>query len=46
MNKEKVEGEVCDINYGMLFVILMKIWVGDYKDCVDVDLVVIIVGVN
>lgn len=46
VNCVKVEGEVMDLNYGIFFVKFVKIWVGDYEDCKDVDIIIIIVGVN
>lgn len=45
VNEVKVEGEVMDLSYVVLFVlVLIRVWKGSYEDCKDVDFVVIIVG--
>ncbi len=47
LNKERVEGEVMDLNHCLAFSpSKMKIKVGDYTDCKDADLIVIAAGVN
>lgn len=47
LNKERVEGEVMDLNHCLAFSpSKMKIKVGDYSDCNDADLIVIAAGVN
>ncbi len=47
LNKERVEGEVMDLNHCLAFSpSKMKIKVGDYSDCKDADLIVIAAGVN
>lgn len=47
LNKEKVIGEVNDLNHGLPFAPQkIKITAGDYKDCKNADLVVISAGAN
>lgn len=47
LNKEKVIGEVNDLNHGLPFAPQkIKISAGDYSDCKDADLVVISAGAN
>lgn len=47
LNKERVEGEVMDLNHCLAFSpSKMKIKVGEYSDCKDADLIVIAAGVN
>jgi L-lactate dehydrogenase len=47
VNKEKAIGEVMDLNHGKVFTPdSTNILFGEYKDCVDVDLVVICAGAN
>ncbi len=41
INRERAEGEVMDLNHGLPFAHPVKIWVGDYADCKDADIVVI-----
>ena len=43
INKERAEGEVMDLNHGMPFAYPTKIWIGDYSDCRDADVVIIAV---
>lgn len=43
VNKERAEGEVMDLNHGLPFAHPVKIWVGDYSDCADADIVTIAV---
>jgi len=43
VNKERAEGEVMDLNHGLPFAHPVKIWVGDYSDCRNADIVVIAV---
>lgn len=43
VNRERAEGEVMDLNHGLPFAHPVKIWVGDYSDCQDADIVVIAV---
>lgn len=46
INKERAEGEAADLSHGLPFApSSMKIYSGDYKDCKDMDLVVICAGV-
>ncbi len=44
INKDKVEGDVLDMNQGMSFVNTKKIKVGTYKDIKDTDLLIITAG--
>ncbi len=47
LNKERVEGEVMDLNHCLAFSpSTMKIEVGDYSCCRDADLIVIAAGAN
>ena len=47
LNKERVEGEVMDLNHCLAFSpSKMKITVGDYSCCNDADLIVIAAGAN
>lgn len=43
VNRERAEGEVMDLNHGLPFAHPVKIWVGNYSDCKDADIVVIAV---
>ncbi|HEY8346664.1 MAG TPA: L-lactate dehydrogenase [Symbiobacteriaceae bacterium] len=44
VNRDKAEGDVLDLNHGMMLANPMKIRVGDYPDCADADLIVITAG--
>lgn len=46
INKEKVEGDVLDMEHGMSFVSQKTVKVGDYEDVKDAHIVVITAGVN
>jgi L-lactate dehydrogenase len=47
VNKEKAIGEVMDLNHGKVFTpASTNILFGEYKDCADVDIVVICAGAN
>lgn len=46
INKDKVEGEVMDLNHGLPFVRPVNIYNGDYKDCAGADIVIIAAGAN
>ncbi len=47
LNKERVEGEVMDLNHCLAFSpSKIKIKVGEYSDCKDASLIVIAAGVN
>jgi L-lactate dehydrogenase len=41
IKRERAEGEVMDLNHGLLFAYPVKIWSGDYSDCKDAEIVVI-----
>lgn len=43
VNKERAEGEVMDLNHGIPFAYPVEIWSGEYHDCKDADIVVIVV---
>ncbi len=46
VNKERANGEAMDLNHGLAFAKSnMRIYAGDYKDCIDADIVVIAAGV-
>ena len=44
VNKEKAEGDVLDLNHGLMLAHPMKITVGEYENCADADIVVITAG--
>ncbi|MBQ6447437.1 MAG: L-lactate dehydrogenase [Bacillus sp. (in: Bacteria)] len=47
LNKDKAYGDVMDLNHGKVFAPNpIKIKYGEYKDCTDMDLVVICAGAN
>lgn len=43
-NKDKAEGDVLDLNHGLLLAQPMKIYAGDYADCEGADIIVITAG--
>jgi len=43
VNRDRAEGEVMDLNHGLPFAHPVEIWVGDYSDCADADIVAIAV---
>jgi L-lactate dehydrogenase len=43
-NSEQAEGHVMDLNHGLCFVQPSRIYVGDYSDCEDADVVVVTAG--
>ncbi|MGN0372625.1 MAG: L-lactate dehydrogenase [Enterocloster sp.] len=46
VNKERAMGEAMDLNHGLAFAnSSMKIYAGEYRDCIDADIVVICAGV-
>lgn len=45
-NRQRAEGEAMDINHGSLFTKPVRVWLGDYKDCKDADIVVLAVGTS
>ncbi|MDI6600246.1 MAG: L-lactate dehydrogenase [Thermoanaerobacteraceae bacterium] len=45
-NHDKAEGEVMDLNHGILFVPSIQIRTGDYSDCKDARLIIITAGSN
>lgn len=46
LNRDKLEGDVLDMNHGMSFVSPVKIYAGDYSDIKGSDVVVITAGAN
>ena len=44
INKEKALGESKDIRHGLPFMDTTRIYVGDYSDCADADLIIISAG--
>ncbi len=44
VNREKAEGDVLDLNHGLMLARPMKITVGDYPDCEGADIIVITAG--
>ncbi|AEE95701.1 L-lactate dehydrogenase [Mahella australiensis] len=46
VNRDKAEGEVMDLNHGILFVPPVQIRTGDYSDCKDARLIIISAGAN
>jgi L-lactate dehydrogenase len=45
-NVDKAEGEAMDLNHGMPFVAPVNVYHGEYKDCVDSDIIIISAGAN
>ena len=46
IDKERAKGEAMDLNHSLAFLnCSMKVYVGDYKDCKDADLVTICAGI-
>lgn len=45
-NRQRAEGEAMDINHGSQFTNPVRIWVGDYRDCRDADIVVLAAGTS
>lgn len=43
VNRDRAEGEVMDLAHGIPFAFPTRIWVGEYSDCEDADIVVIAV---
>ncbi|MGI6777751.1 MAG: L-lactate dehydrogenase [Acetivibrionales bacterium] len=46
INKEKTDGEVMDLNHGILFSRPVKIYQGDYSDCSGSDIIIISAGAS
>ena len=46
INKEKCEGEACDIRHGIPSMGTVDLYAGDYADCADSDLIIITAGRN
>ncbi|WAA09986.1 L-lactate dehydrogenase [Fervidibacillus albus] len=47
INREKAMGDVMDLNHGLPFApSRTKIWLGDYSDCKEADIVVLTAGAN
>jgi L-lactate dehydrogenase len=46
VNRERLEGEVMDLNHGINFVRPVLIRAGTYQDCADADIIVITAGSN
>jgi len=44
VNRDKAEGDVLDLNHGLMLANPMKIRVGDYPDCADADMIVVTAG--
>lgn len=45
-NKEKARGEVMDLNHGMPFARPVKVYMGDYEDCSDSEIIIISAGAS
>jgi len=45
-NHQRAEGEAMDINHGSQFTKPIRVWAGDYRDCRDVDIVVLAAGTS
>jgi L-lactate dehydrogenase len=45
-NRQRAEGEAMDINHGSQFTKPIRVWAGDYRDCRDVDIVVLAAGTS
>lgn len=46
VNREKAEGDVMDLSSALAFTAPMKLYVADYKDCGDADLIVYTAGAS
>lgn len=46
VNRERLEGEVMDLNHGISFVRPVAVRAGSYEDCADADIIVITAGAN
>jgi L-lactate dehydrogenase len=46
VNRERLEGEIMDLNHGISFVRPVLVRQGDYADCADADIIVICAGSN
>lgn len=47
VNDKKAEGEVMDLNHGLIFYDSpVKIWKGDFSDCKDADIVCLTAGIS
>ena len=46
MNRDKAEGDVMDLNSALAFTAPKKIYVADYADCNDADLIVYTAGAS
>lgn len=46
LNKERLEGEVMDLNHGVVFVPPVKVYAGTFDDCKDSNIVIITAGVG
>lgn len=46
LNAERAEGEMMDLNHGSCFTAPVNIYVGDYKDCKNADVIIIAAGAN
>lgn len=45
-NKQKAQGEARDIQHGIPYMGITSVYVGDYRDCADCDLIIITAGQN
>lgn len=43
-NKEKAIGDALDMNHGLPFLNITKVWAGDYEDCAEADIIIITAG--
>jgi L-lactate dehydrogenase len=46
VNRDRLEGEVMDLNHGICFVRPVTVRAGSYDDCADADVVVLTAGAN
>lgn len=46
IDRDKLEGEVLDLDHGIIFVPPVRIRAGDYEDCSDAEVVILTAGVN
>lgn len=44
VNKEKARGDALDLNHGLPFVGNVRVWAGDYPDCMDANIIVVTAG--
>ena len=46
VNADKCQGEAMDLEHGLSFIPMSRVWAGDYSDCAQADVIVITAGVG